>query len=383
MPRRVTPDDRPMTVGEQMRYWGLGLVVFVLMLWVLADALLPFVLGAAIAYLTDPLADRLERAGFSRTLSTVIITVGALALGAMAFLLIVPTLIDQVRQAISHMPEYVEQAKVVLNRWLPDLSQDGSLVRRAMSSLGENAKEWSAGAIAKLWSGSVAIVDFLALIVITPVVAFYMLHDWDRIVAAIDDILPREHRDVIHKLMGDLDTVLAGFLRGQLTVCAILGVFYAVALSLIGLDFGMLIGLFAGLISFIPFVGSIIGGLLSIGVAIAQFWGQPEWILAVAAVFVAGQAVEGNFLTPKLVGDKVGLHPVWLMFALSAFGSLFGFVGLLVAVPAAAGIGVMARFLTGQYKDGRLYQGSRDWQRKVAEAPVDEAPHAASQRDET
>ena len=357
-----------MTIGEQLRYWSLGLLGFVLLLWLLSDAVLPFVMGAAVAYLTDPLVDRLERAGFSRTLGTVIVTVGALAIGIIAFLLIVPALVEQIRQAVIHMPGYLQQGREMMGNWLPVLSEEDSILRAALATLAENVKQWSANALASIWSGSVAVIDFITVLVIAPVVAFYMLHDWDKIIAAIDDILPRQHREVIHRLAGELDMVLAGFLRGQLTVCLILGVFYAVALSVLGLDFGMLIGLFAGLISFIPFVGSIIGGVLSIGVAVAQFWAEPQMIFAVAIVFVLGQAVEGNYLTPKLVGGSVGLHPVWLMFALSAFGSLFGFVGLLVAVPAAAGIGVIVRFLTGQYKEGRLYQGSQDWQRQIAEA---------------
>jgi predicted PurR-regulated permease PerM len=205
------------------------------------------------------------------------------------------------------------------------------------------------------------VVDFVALIVITPVVAFYLLYDWDRMIASIDDWLPREHRDTIHSLARELDGVLAGFVRGQLSVCAILGSYYAVSLSLIGLSFGFLIGAFAGMISFIPFVGSIFGGILSIGVAVVQFWDQPHLIAAVAAVFVAGQVTEGNFLTPKLVGGHVGLHPVWLMFALSAFGSLFGFAGMLVALPAAAAIGVIGRFGLARYKEGSLYRGGQAW----------------------
>jgi predicted PurR-regulated permease PerM len=160
--------------------------------------------------------------------------------------------------------------------------------------------------------------------------------------------------------MRELDTVLAGFVRGQLSVCAILGSFYAVSLTVIGLDFGLLIGAVAGLISFIPFVGTILGGMLSIGVAVSQFWSEPWMIVAVIAVFVTGQIVEGNVLTPRLVGGKVGLHPVWLIFALSAFGSLFGFSGLLVAVPAAAAIGVFGRFLIGRYKESRLYAPDSD-----------------------
>jgi predicted PurR-regulated permease PerM len=181
--------------------------------------------------------------------------------------------------------------------------------------------------------------------------------DWHRLTAAIDDLLPRDHRDTILEITRDLDSVLAGFVRGQLTVCLLLGSFYAISLMVVGLKFGLLIGLFAGLISFIPFVGSITGGVISLGVAVAQFWGDPVWIAVVAAIFVVGQAVEGNFLTPKLVGGQVGLHPVWLLFALSAFGALFGFVGMLVAVPAAAAIGVVGRFLINKYKRGRLYRG--------------------------
>jgi len=195
------------------------------------------------------------------------------------------------------------------------------------------------------------------------------LMDWDRMVAGIDDYLPRQHRDSIHIIARELDRVLAGFVRGQLTVCLIIGTFYAIALMVVGLNFGLLIGVFAGLISFIPFVGSIMGGLASLGVAAVQFWDDPVWIGVVGVIFALGQVAEGNFLTPKLVGNRVGLHPVWLLFALSGFGAVFGFVGLLVAVPAAAGIGVVGRFLLGQYKGGRLYQGSRDWQREVARDP--------------
>ena len=363
-----------MTMGEQLRWWGIGFAAFVVLLWFLADAILPFVLGAALAYLTDPLADRLERAGLSRLLATVVITAGSLGAAVLALVLIIPTLIDQVRSAIASAPAYVEWLRGVAAANLPSLSDQDSALRGAMESLRARAEGWSVAVLKGLWSGGLAVIDFVALVVITPVVAFYLLYDWDRMVAAVDGCLPRQHRDTIHRLAGELDRVLAGFVRGQLMVCALLGTFYAVALSLIGLQFGLLIGAFAGLISFIPFVGSILGGLLSIGVAVVQFWGEPWMIAAVAVVFVAGQAVEGNFLTPKLVGGRIGLHPVWLIFALSAFGALFGFVGLLIAVPAAAGIGVLGRFGIERYKDGRLYRGSAEWRaREAAESePAEE-----------
>jgi predicted PurR-regulated permease PerM len=201
------------------------------------------------------------------------------------------------------------------------------------------------------------VVNVLVYVVVVPVVAFYLLLDWDRMVARIDELLPRDHAPTIRRLAGEIDRTLASFVRGQGTVCLILGTFYAVALMVLGLQFGLVVGLLAGLLTFIPYVGAIVGGVLSIGLALFQFWGDWWWIIAVALVFQVGQLVEGNILTPNLVGSSVGLHPVWLIFALAAFGALFGFVGLLVAVPVAAAIGVLARFAIEQYKQGRLYRG--------------------------
>jgi predicted PurR-regulated permease PerM len=194
---------------------------------------------------------------------------------------------------------------------------------------------------------------------VTPVVAFYLLVDWDRMVRTVDGWLPPRNRDTIRRLAREIDLAMAGFVRGQSLVCLILGTFYAVALMLIGLNFGPLIGIISGLLTFIPYVGSLTGFVLSVGVALVQFW--PDWtmILATVAIFVFGQFVEGNFLSPKLVGASVGLHPVWLMFALLAFGSLFGFVGLLLAVPLAAAAGVLARFALQRYLESPLYHGGR------------------------
>lgn len=346
-----------MTIGEQMRWWGAALVVLVLLLWLLSEALFPFVLGAAIAYLTDPLADWLERHGFSRLGATVVLTLASLGIVALGILLVVPMIINQVRELVAVVPVWVEEGRLILRDWLPELRAEGTVLNDAFANVRDGVQAWSLDLLRRAWAGGVALLGFVGVLVVTPVVAFYLLMDWDHLVAAIDDYLPRQHRDTILAIMRDLDRVLAGFVRGQMTVCLVLGTFYAVALMLVGLRFGLLIGLFAGLISFIPFVGSIVGGVLSIGVALAQFWGDWLWIAAVAGIFAAGQAIEGNFLTPKLVGGKVGLHPVWLMFALSSFGVIFGFVGLLVAVPAAAAIGVIGRFLLERYREGPLYHG--------------------------
>ncbi|MEM9854109.1 MAG: AI-2E family transporter, partial [Pseudomonadota bacterium] len=221
-------------------------------------------------------------------------------------------------------------------------------------------------------TSAAGVVNLLLLFVIVPVVAFYLLLDWDNMIAEVDKLLPRDHLETVRRLAREVDAVLAGFVRGMGTVCLILGSYYAVALMLVGLQFGLVVGLVAGLVTFIPYLGAVIGGVLAVGLAIFQYWGSVEvidgdtityttdWLRIglVGAIFVTGQMVEGNVLTPKLVGGSVGLHPVWLLLSLSVFGTLFGFVGLLVGVPLAAAIGVVTRFLVAEYKDGLLYLGT-------------------------
>ena len=344
--------------GEQLRYWGLGAAVFVAFLWLVGDTLLPFLVGMTIAYFLDPVADRLERAGVSRLWATVVITAMVLFVTTLTLVLLIPLIVDQTQALIAAAPGYAETLRTWLEGRFPDLLEEGGAVRGALDQTVETVRARIPDIANSILASGIALLDFVLLLVVAPVVAFYMLMDWDRMVATIDGWLPLEHRATIRDLARQVDDVLAGFVRGQLTVCLILGSFYALALTLIGLQFGLVIGLFAGLISFIPFVGSITGGAVSIGVALFQFWDDPIWIGAVVAIFVIGQTVEGNVLTPKLVGGSVGLHPVWLMFALSAFGALMGFTGLLIAVPVAAVIGVLARFGLAQYQRGRLYRGS-------------------------
>jgi predicted PurR-regulated permease PerM len=209
----------------------------------------------------------------------------------------------------------------------------------------------------QIWNSGMALLDIAALFVVTPVVAFYLLLDWDRMVEKVDNWIPRDHVDTVRDLARQVDRAIAGFVRGQGSVCLILGLIYAVGLSIVGLNFGLLIGLFAGIISFIPYVGSMVGLVLALVVAIVQFWPDFVMIGAVIAVFAVGQFFEGNILQPRLVGSSVGLHPVWLMFALFAFGALFGFVGMLIAVPAAASVGVLVRFAISRYLDSDLYYG--------------------------
>lgn len=342
---------------QQFLYWGIAGTLFLLTLWALGQALLPFLLGAAIAYFLDPVADWLENHGFSRLAATGLITACVVLFIAGVLFFLLPALTDQLRQLISEAPGYVLNFKGFLDARFPELFGTDSLVSQGLASMGDTLRQNGLVLVEGILSSSLVVIDLVILLVVSPVVSFYLLLDWDKMIARIDDLIPREHLETVRRLARQVDMVLSGFVRGQLSVCAVLGTFYAVALVLVGLQFGVFVGLFAGLISFIPFVGSITGGVLSIGLAVVQFWNDPIWILAVAAIFVIGQFVEGNVLTPNMVGGSIGLHPVWLMFALSAFGSLFGFTGMLIAVPAAAVIGVLLRFGVLEYKRGRLYQG--------------------------
>src|SRR5204862_5459370 len=208
-----------------------------------------------------------------------------------------------------------------------------------------------------LWTGGQALLSIFSLVVVTPVVAFYLLYDWNRMIAAGNNWIPLQNREYVRGLAHEMDEAIAGFVRGQTAVCLILGSYYAVALTLAGLSFGLLIGLASGIITFIPYVGSMTGLVLAVGVAVAQFWPEYTPIMTVLVIFFVGQFLEGYVLAPKLVGESVGLHPVWLMFALFAFGYLLGFVGLLIAVPLAAIVGVLVRFALRRYLESPFYTG--------------------------
>ena len=363
---------------KQLQYWGVAAVIFVLLLLALGDVLLPFLLGGAIAYFLDPVADRLENWGLSRALSTVVITLSGILVFFLIFLLILPTLIGQLGQLITqigliveNLPETIEKVGAWLSQRFPALNLEGGFLQEQLANLGNAIKARSGEVVSALLSSAQGVVNAIVLLVIVPVVFFYLLLDWDRMVAQIDGLLPRDHQDTIRAIAREIDNTLASFIRGQGTVCLILGAYYAIALMIAGLNFGLIVGFIAGLISFIPYVGALVGGALAFGLALFQWWGGSEivdgqtvefginWLRIgiVGAIFMAGQFLEGNILTPKLVGGSIGLHPVWLIFALSVFGSLFGFVGMLIAVPVAAVIGVLARFLIKEYKAGLLYQG--------------------------
>jgi len=347
-----------LTAREQFKYWGFALVVFTVLLWFLGDVLLPFILGGAVAYFLDPVADRLEKLGASRVMATAIITVVAILIFVLLALLVIPTLIQQSVQLFETAPQLFRDLQAFLTERFPTLMEQDDALRETLASLGETIRDRGGELLQTALTSARSLISVAMLFVIVPVVAVYLLLDWDNMVARVDEMLPRDHAPTIRKLASDIDRTLASFIRGMGTVCLILGTYYAVALMLVGLQFGLVVGFVAGLITFIPYLGALIGGALAIGLGLFQFWGDWLSLGLVAGVFVLGQVIEGNVLTPKLVGDSVGLHPVWLLFALSVFGSLFGFVGMLVAVPIAAALGVVARFAVAQYKHSRLYRGT-------------------------
>ncbi|MDE0307864.1 MAG: AI-2E family transporter [Albidovulum sp.] len=347
-----------LSANQQLRWWGAGLIALFLAIWLLKDVLFPFVVACAIAYLLDPIADRLESAGIPRALASVFIIVLTILFFVTAGLLVVPVLLLQFSSLVDALPSILEGLQTFLRERLPgDIGDLGTILKRSLNVLGDLVRSQGMALMGTLVASVQGAINAAVFVVIVPVVAFYLLLDWNRLVAKIDGWLPRDHADTIRRLGGEVDEVLAGFVRGQITVCAILAAFYAVMLSLVGLQFGIIVGFLAGMLSFIPFVGSVGGGLLSIGLATFQFWDDPLLILAVAMIFFAGQLFEQYFLTPKLVGNSIKLHPAWLLFALSAFGSLYGFVGMLVAVPAAAALGVFFRFGVSQYLHGKLFKG--------------------------
>ncbi len=362
-----------MRIEWQIGFWIGAFLLLVLSLWLFSGVLLPFAAAFALGYVLNPVVDRLERLGFNRLGATLfIMACFALVLISIS-ILIVPIVWRQLVSFTEALPAYAVKLEELLSAETERLGRDYGGALMGKFGLGGNAgaeftnathglvAQATQGAVAFLNSiltRGVALISLISLLVVTPVVAFYMLLDWEKMIATIDGLAPLRHRETVRSLAREIDTALAGFLRGQSLVCLILGAWYGIGLSLIGLNFGLLIGITAGILSFIPYVGSLTALALSSTVAIVQDW--PQWkLLAMSlGVFLIGQFLEGNILSPKLVGASTGLHPVWPIFALLAFGSLFGFTGLITAVPFAATAGVIMRFAARRYRESNLYTGT-------------------------
>lgn len=352
-------------VKKQAIFWLLTLLFFVIFMFVFSSILLPFVAGIVLAYFLNPIVELLERIGISRMWGTVLITIAIVLVLVIALTILIPVITSQLQQFIREgLPVYVNRIQAFFANhsfeWIKQyIGSDASEIQANIQTMLGQSSDLIKSVLNSVLDSGKSLVNLVSLFVVAPVVAFYMLLDWERMIKTIDSWIPRNHLETVRGIFHEMDRAVAGFIRGQTSVCLALGVYYAAGLTISGLNFGLLIGLFVGFISFIPYVGSMTGFVLSVGVAWVQFYPENwERIIVVMGVFSVGQFLEGYVLQPKLVGQSVGLHPVWLMFALFAFGSLFGFTGMLIAVPAAAAVGVLVRFALHTYLESPLYSPS-------------------------
>ena len=346
---------------SQAWFWLCSLAFFVMALYVLSGVLMPFVTGLAVAYFLDPLADRVERVVKSRSIATALILLSFFAIVIGSMVALFPLLQNQVMGLIASIPAGVEVVRVFVQPFVEHMEKQMGVnevqaLKDNVGAFAGGAVAWLGGLLKSLFMGGKAFINTLSMLFIMPVVAFFLLRDWDALVLKVDDLLPRNSVETIRDQFKEIDETIAGFVRGQATVCLSLGAIYATGLTLVGLDFGLLIGLGTGLMAFIPYVGMLIGLMIAFGVALMQFSDIMPFAM-VGAVFAIGQTLDAAVLTPNLVGGRVGLHPVWIIFALMTGAALFGFTGVLLAVPMASVIGVLVRFSLRRYQASILYTG--------------------------
>jgi len=367
-----------MSGRRQALFWLASLVLVGFLVYSLREILLPFVAGMAVAYLLDPAADKLENWGLSRAWATAVLTAVFFSLVTALVLVLYPVLQNEVVGFVNRLPQYVADARdwlvplIALAREPLPFIESPDQVVDAATGLTEKYTGWFATAVGRLWSSGLAFFNLISLVLITPVVAFYLLRDWDEIVARIDALMPRRQAPVIREQLGHIHKVLAGFVRGQILVSLSLGVIYAIGLTAVGLEFGLVIGLGTGILSFVPFVGMVFGLATALIVGLLQWGLDPGHLALLVAVFAAGQVLESAVLQPKLLGDSVRLHPVWVIFGVLAGGFLFGFVGVLLAVPVTAAVGVLVRFSVDEYHKSALYQYAQNADGAVDAKPPEE-----------
>jgi predicted PurR-regulated permease PerM len=361
---------------RQILFWGIGLAALLLVVYLLGSIIMPFAAGIVLGYLLDPVVVKLQRFGFNRLGASLLILTIFVLFVVLFFILVAPVLSNQFFELARRLPEFAVRFQAFAVRegnalietygggWLKAFGLEQQLsslqIQKSASDFVSRAAQWLLDSFSSFLSGGAAVFNFLSLLIVTPVVAFYILVDWRRMISKLDSWLPLEHRDTLRTIAREINHALAGFIRGQSIVCLFLGAWYSVGLTLIGLDYGFLIGVVAGVLSFVPYVGSLFALVLSLSVALFQGWPSLKLFLLALGVVGTGQFFEGYVLSPQLVGESIGLHPVWLMFALLAFGQLFGFLGLIIAVPTAAAIGVIARHLIGLYLTSSFYRGASE-----------------------
>jgi predicted PurR-regulated permease PerM len=362
--------------NAQRWQWLLIVAAIGWLVWLLSPILMPFMLAAVFAYLGDPLVDRLERLRIGRGLAAAIVFLVMLLVVALALVLLVPLVQRQVARFIAALPAYAAWFTHDAVPWLeqklnipPSEFDPSTLIARIREHLG-TVGGIAAAVLGYATRSGLALIGFGVAVVLVPVVTFYLLRDWDKLVAHIDALLPREAQPTIRRLARETDSVLGAFVRGQLLVMLGLAIYYAITLKLVGLDVGPLIGMIAGLISFVPFLGAIVGVVMALIAALVQYH---DWlhVILVAVVFAVGQTLEGYVLVPKLVGDRIGLHPVAVIFAVLAGGELFGFIGVLVALPVAAVAMVLLRYAHERYRQSAMYRSGAEPRIVTASADAD------------
>ena len=335
------------------------LLAIIFSLSIISNILMPFTVGIIIAYFLDPAADKLENKGFSRTVATLIILTLFIFIISLFIAIIGPILYQQTLSLLSQLPTYINSFNSFITPYIENLYkefgyEEGYKSSSILQEISEYMIIFSKNIALNLWQSSIAFINLFSLVFITPVVSFYLLKDWDLMISNINKLLPLKYKKEIRGQFRMIDRTLSSYIRGQTNVCLILGIFYAISLSLAGLNYGFLIGFLTGIFSFIPYFGVFIGMATGVTIAMFQFETYPPVIL-ISSIFLIGQFIEGNFITPKLVGNKIGIHPVLIIFSLLTGGTLFGFIGILFAIPAIAILGVLTRFFIKKYKRSNLF----------------------------
>lgn len=351
-----------MQLERHFIFWIAAAVLLAISINVLAPVLLPFVVGLTLAYFLNPIVDALSAIGLPRIVSTIVLMLLATVALIAAFVFLIPVVVEQAQQLMTALPAEAAHLRTLIEqlareRLGPRFPEAEQALNRGLAGMSEALPSVVSGIAQSVWSHGTAAFSFLSLMLVTPLVTFYALLDWPKLLAKVDSWLPRRNAAVLRRLASDIDSRVSAFIRGQGLVCMVLAAFYALALSALGLRYGLLVGMITGFLSFVPFAGWALGLLTASGLALAQFWPDLTSVLSVVAVFFGGQVLDAAILSPQIVGSKIGLHPVWLIFALLVFSYLFGFLGLLVAVPVAAAIGVLVRFALDTYLHSSVYQG--------------------------
>jgi predicted PurR-regulated permease PerM len=342
-------------------FWGAVAVVLLALIWLLRGMLAPFLIAAALAYLLDPVATWLAQRGVSRAISAVGLIALAFVVIIGLLVVMVPPIVSEGRELLGRLPDMIESAEREVRSWSRARSgadlPEGVLTDQVPDAgdIGAALTEHGTSMIVPIGQGVRGVLTFILNFVLTPMVGFYLLRDWPRLVAVADRNLPRPQAGRLRRIAREIDRAVAGFVRGEFTVALIQSVYFATTLMLVGLDYGLFVGILAGTLTIVPYIGTIVAATLTFAIAFQQFWGDWWMIGAVIAIFAVAQVVEGYVLVPNLVGSRVGLHPVWVIFSVIAFGAVFGLAGALVAVPVTAALAVLVRHGARRYRASRLY----------------------------